>query len=280
MMRMIQGELYKGTPDPTAYRATVRQLGDHAELTLAQQMSWEHVATLTPAEIEKWHADKAEEAAERSEVSARRAARRAKTIVRRKIKVMGLDSLLTLTYRENQQDRSLAWRHLREFCRRLRRALPGFAYVAVLERQKRGAWHVHMAINRLPLTLPGHQGVKVKSWDVVRAVWRSVVGDLGGNVDLSNRRGGRYLHQTVTRVANYISKYFAKTWGDLDEANRKRYTSSRCVIPDPDTLVFRGTTFLELAGLLYAFVPNGYKITRSYATDDHSFLYVAASRSP
>ena len=114
-------------------------------------------------------------APDRREANRKRAARRAKTRVRRLCKVQGLDTLLTLTYRGLVDDLAVCKRHFKEFIRRLRRALGAFSYVAAFERQKRGAWHVHIACHRLPRTMAARNGVKVKSFNVIRAIWRSVI---------------------------------------------------------------------------------------------------------
>lgn len=166
---------------------------------------------------------------ERRAANAERAARRAKSEVRRRCKAMGLDSLLTLTYRANQQDEELCKLHLKEFVRRLRRLVPGFAYVAAFERQKRGAWHVHLAVHRIQSHFM-QSGVRVKSFDLVRSVWRSVVGDLGGNIDIQRKR--RSSAKTGAQLAAYLSKYMTKGHEEGREY-QKRYTCSRYQMPEP-----------------------------------------------
>ena len=111
------------------------------------------------------------------EENRRRAVRRAKQKVRHLAKTMIVNSLWTLTYRSNVQDRSLVLRHLEQFVRRVKRVLGDLTYIAVLERQDRGAYHVHLATHALPQRIT-QAGVKVKSWDVMRAIWRAVVGEL------------------------------------------------------------------------------------------------------
>lgn len=153
------------------------------------------------------------------EANIKSASSRARTAARVRCKASGFDSLLTFTYRELVTDRDLVARHWKELVRRVRRLIPDFSYLAVLERQKRGAWHVHVATHRLPAVLTW-AGVKVKSWNVLRAVWRSVVGDLGGNFDESKRR--TRSRASTFRIARYITKYLAKDFED-GELNRKRY---------------------------------------------------------
>ena len=80
---------------------------------------------------------------------------------------------MTLTYRANQTDLELCKKHLKEFVRRVRRVLPDFVAIAAFETQKRGAWHVHMACRRVATVLANKQGVRIKSFDLLRAIWRS-----------------------------------------------------------------------------------------------------------
>ena len=82
---------------------------------------------------------------ERAAANRERSARRAKTQVRRLIKAKNLDTMLTLTYRENMMDRARMARDFDVFMKRIRRIFPGFEYVCVFEEQKRGAWHAHLA---------------------------------------------------------------------------------------------------------------------------------------
>ena len=114
--------------------------------------------------------------------------------------------------------------------RRMRRLLPGFVYVAAFERQKRGAWHVHMAIHRLPTALP-YAGVKVKSFNVVRAVWRAVVGDLGGNIDQQRRK--RWSQQSSGKLAAYLSKYMLKAFAEGEDWSNRYSGSQGIELPAP-----------------------------------------------
>jgi hypothetical protein len=153
------------------------------------------------------------------EINIERATRRARAAARIRCKASGFDSLFTFTYRENVQDRELLARHWKEAVRRIRTVIPDFAYLAVVEVQKRGALHLHVATHRLPQSL-SWRGVKVKSWSVLRAIWRSVVGPLGGNFDESKRRSRS--RASSLRIARYITKYVSKEFDD-GELNRKRY---------------------------------------------------------
>lgn len=262
MLRIIDGRAFIGQASADRWEVTRRVLSDgHVELSARRATDWRE-AEWDPeaarrdlidkyglAEVER---QEAEQAAEREAANRERAARRAKTRVRHLAKVQGLDTLLTLTYRANMQDERLAWEHLKAFVRRMRAALGGrFAYVAVPERQARGAIHWHLGVHRLPAVLGAANGCKVKSFNVVRAIWRRVVGDdLGGNVDVSRRK--RTAHKSAARVASYISKYVAKGFAEGDGDGANRYSASMGVqVPRPERCQVRAETLAELLGQVY-----------------------------
>jgi hypothetical protein len=140
---------------------------------------------------------------------------------------MGVNSLWTLTYKANVKDRSIVIKHLDTFRRRVREVLGDWRYIAVIERQDRGAYHVHLATHALPVRL-AKGGVKVKSWDVMRAIWRRITGDLGGNFDESKARkrwGTRPTRQGAGSIARYLAKYVSKTFDD-SAVNQHRFMRS------------------------------------------------------
>ena len=73
------------------------------------------------------------------------AAKHAKQQVRLCCKAIGADRMITLTYRENMLDKARLERDFDALRRRLGKVCD-FQYAAVAERQKRGAWHLHVAI--------------------------------------------------------------------------------------------------------------------------------------
>lgn len=144
---------------------------------------------------------------------------RSKKTVRLKIKEMGCDRLLTLTRRENKEtefwtveDWAAAWDNFRRLCKKYGHE---FQYVAVLEKHKSGALHLHAAIDRhIPVA-------------VIRGLWYSCVGGKGqGNIDISFKPN-MTVHQRRAGCAKYVSKYITKQSGHV-EFNKKRYWSSRC----------------------------------------------------
>jgi hypothetical protein len=209
------------------WQTTVRELGNgHVEsvtrkhTTLSELPAW-----WGKSKTERWDRELGEfvddgpTARGEGDLVASRAAsaKRARRAMRLRCKSLGLDVLGTLTYQENIQDRAVVLGHWKEFVRRLRRVLPGFAYVAVLEVQKRGALHVHFATRRLPRELQ-KDGVRVKSYNLIRAIWRSVIGGVGAFHDSSRKTRG-----SVLKVSKYIAKYVGKSFEQVHQVNKRQY---------------------------------------------------------
>lgn len=201
--------------------------------------------------------------------------RRAKRDVRLYCKLLGVSSLWTLTYRGNQRDRVLARKHLTAFVRRVRAVLPGFRYLAVSERQKRGAIHWHIATHGLPpfFVVKGH---KVKSWNLMRSIWRSVVGDWGGNFDESKgvrkwKREGRVVRAGA--IGRYISKYLAKGFEETD-LNAHRFSRSMdATLPPAERIDISGDMCMrEVIELCFAGVGSGVTGTRFDAESGVFFI--------
>lgn len=139
-----------------------------------------------------------------------RAMRRARSRLRQLILAAHLDHLLTLTYRENITDYKQACDDLSRFLRAVRTYLPGILYVAVPEKQKRGAWHWHIAV-------AGRQDV-----DLLRKLWRRVVGE--GNIDVQKPRPGENRRLALVK---YLGKYLAKGFIEKHrELNGHRFRAS------------------------------------------------------
>lgn len=142
-----------------------------------------------------------------------RAARRARSRLRQLILSAGCDHLLTLTYRQNVTDYAQSSDDLSRFIRKVRRRFPDWVFVAVPEKQKRGAWHWHLAVI-------GRQDVTF-----LREAWRSVIGE--GNIDVKPPTKKGRKHRRMGIVA-YLSKYLTKTFSEeYRELNVHRYRSSQ-----------------------------------------------------
>lgn len=214
------------------------------------------------------------------EASIDAACRRAKQKVRLKCKAMGVNSLWTLTYRENVTDRTLVLKHLTQFVRRTRAVLGEFTFLYVLEKQDRGAWHIHMATHQLPARIVSG-GHKVKSWDVMRAIWRRITGELGGNFDESKARkrwGSKDERISAGKVARYIAGYVAKDMRE-SELNRRRYSSSEGIeLPEVYRATWRNEVRLaELIELAYAAV--GSRIVGSWFDAERQVFFIESDDS-
>ena len=236
--RVIEGALYARSPTPYAYTLKVHDLGHgHVEATALPRYGWHEVdglSDLAQADFAAALANPpqmtAAELLERAAVNRERSTRRARTQVRRLAKFKGLTVLLTLTYRENMVDRERMARDFDVFVKRVRRAIPEFEYVCVFERQKRGAWHAHIAVRRI-LSHYQHRGALVRSYDLLRSMWRAVVGADNGNVDVSRNKR---VNRSSAKLAAYLSKYIGKTF-DQAEKHVNSYSASGRKLPDAVT---------------------------------------------
>lgn len=166
------------------------------------------------------------------------ACKRARKMIRLKCKAIRADHMITLNYRDNVQDLERAQRDLQKFVRRMSKlksnAIRGFKYVLVIEYQKRGAIHFHIAVH-------GWQDV-----DIVRAVWYEVVGRAQGQIDVRGPKSkGDKRIRGVHQLAQYLCKYISK---DLEttELNKKRYWSSKGIdVPERETVDVRWADTVE-----------------------------------
>lgn len=235
MYRIINGVLYEGKVSYDAWDVRIWEANGHREISASRPVIWqehdaltpealrmmgEHVAELTEEEREAIEAQKREQ-------NLKKNARRARTKCRRLIKAAQFNEMLTLTYRENQTDRALASRHFKEWVRRMKRALPGFAYVSALEPQARGAWHIHVSTWKLPKHVE-YEGVKIPAWRLGTEVWRSIVGEDNGMCFVGGKdRHGRPRKERMSnaKIAAYVSKYITKGYADAP-AEVNRYSAS------------------------------------------------------
>ncbi len=227
MIRIIDGIAYESSTGD-GINVKVYDLGNgHLEFSGVRETVWRE-SDMSPMAVEMYlealERHRSETEQERALQRLQIAASRAKKNVRRLCKVMGANTLLTLTYRANVVDLAQCKKDLKEFVRRLRRVLPDFKAVACFEQQERGAWHVHLATLRFPsfLTPQGcNASVKVKSFNLIRAVWRSVTKANGGNVDIANTKRG--AARSPAKIAAYIAKYISKAFVD-GQAGSNRWT--------------------------------------------------------
>jgi hypothetical protein len=171
------------------------------------------------------------EALERkAERSAQKAAARARLKCRHKIKHASLTQMLTLTYRENMGDLSRMRRDFAAWLRIMRRQIKGFRAVYGFERQDRGAWHVHVACDRLPFLMQ-YKGCKVQSWKVGTAIWRGIV-PTGGMCFVGGRKGRLNRGVSSGKIAAYIAGYLTKD-NAAGEGGRRMWDSTQGLTPPP-----------------------------------------------
>ena len=231
-----------------------RDLGNgHFEYRTAAIKTWELVGELSDQAYEDRLAAMEATKEERKQANLERAAKRAKQRVRHLCKAAGVDTLLTLTYAANMLDWGTLKRNMKEFNRRMAKVIPGWFYVAAFERQKRGAWHAHMAVHRLPPELELRPGVKLKSFNVIRAVWRSVTQDLGGNVDVQSRK--RNSDRAPSKIAAYLSKYMTKAFAEGEPWSNRFSASKGVTVPKPERIRFTGYGMTDVAQCVFDDLP-------------------------
>ena len=136
------------------------------------------------------------------EQNEKRARARATGEIRRKCLSIGADHLVTLTYRDNVEDRERVLTDLERLRRMLSRGGYSLPYVAVLECQKCGAIHPHLAVR-------GFQDIRL-----LRRCWYKIVGKAQGQVNVKGPRPGT----SPVKPARYLSKYISK---DIDSQPRE-----------------------------------------------------------
>lgn len=163
-----------------------------------------------------------------------KAAARAKRRVRLLVKNMGATNLVTLTRRETEEsgfwtpeDWAKGWDRFR---RNVERVIGNFPYVAVLERHKKGNFHLHVAwVGKVNL-------------NVTRGIWWAVCGGRGqGNVDSQYIKVKQGLER-ADRVAKYISKYTTKHFEETGRFNKKRYWASRQTMEEARRYVLKAAS--------------------------------------
>lgn len=200
-----------------------------------------------------------------------KSARRAKQGCSHKIKEAGFSSLLTCTYRENMQDFDRMRRDWNSMLKKLALHVPGFAAVFAFEQQERGSWHVHAAIHKLPVFLWVPQGrgskrkVMVRSWDYIRRLWKGIVGE--GNIDVDGHRkrrrgrGGHRAHESLARLAGYVSKYLTKDHAN-GPAGRNRWGSTQGIsVSSPQVRQLPPMPMHEAIELAFH-LPEGHRIVQ------------------
>lgn len=140
-----------------------------------------------------------------------------KAALRRLVYSLAPDRMLTLTYRENMTDYDQAKKDFTKFRQSFSMRFPGSCFVAVPEKQQRGAWHFHVALR-------GYFSIST-----LRKWWPH------GYARIDYRK--RQLRADATKIGMYLSKYLGK---DLGVLGRSAYSvCNRKVLDKPIKTVVR-----------------------------------------
>jgi len=195
-----------------------------------------------------------EEQEERDKENRQRAAKRAKQGVRYLCKQLFADHMLTFSYRENVEDRAKVAADWKEFVRLYRLRHPDWKYLAVLEKQERGAYHIHVAVHakqdirwllRCWLLAIGQPAEDVRQW-LIEGVKLGTRSMGAVNVEPPKKRwGGNSKVWNRNKLAGYLTKYIGKEFEEADK-NAKKYWHSRNVDkPDIKRFWLKAKTFEE-----------------------------------
>ena len=154
---------------------------------------------------------------------------RAKKNARYKALGLGVDRLLTFTTRENIQDRDLAYKYLEKTIKLYNsKSNKKLQYVAVMELQKRGAIHFHLATNEY------HDVV------ALRKCWMKAIGG-DGTVNVTNPKNyqrSKDGHWNRADIVKYITKYISKDYDKNNIVGKKRYSSSRGILKPMKHIIY------------------------------------------
>ena len=82
-----------------------------------------------------------------------------------------------------------------------------------------------------------YKGRLVRSYDLLRSLWRGVVGSDNGNIDVSRNKR---VNRSSAKLASYLSKYIGKTF-DQAEKHVNSYSASGRALPAPTMFQTVGT---------------------------------------
>lgn len=275
-----------------AWEVFTKEANGHKEVSFKNAIAWTELGEFPSPSFDEYldqfdgeqrlkrEAEHLKELEEKQAKQREKSAQRAKGKCRWLIKAHGLDELLTLTYRDNQDDRALCKTQFKEWVRRMKVALGGeFVYCASFERQKRGAMHVHCACHKLPKHVV-HKGVKIEAWRLGTAIWRAIIGRDNGLCFVGGKKAGmgrsRSRAMSIAKLAAYVSKYIMKDYADApNESNRYSRTNGLSV-PKAEKIRIAKATFAEMLDLVFQ-VQDGdvivsHRITKNPFSGDRYWL--------
>lgn len=245
---------FEGEYNPTSWVVRVFEVNGHREISARNTIDWEEVPYQPVLDQfpDQPSLQQIADAEERRLNALKKSAKRAQTMCRRVIKAEGFNELLTLTYRENQNDRELCKKHFSIWQKRMKRALGNFRFCASFEAQKRGAMHVHLATHKLP-EHANYKGVKIQAWKLGTKIWRDIVGENNGLCFVGGltKFGGKRRTLSLGKMASYVSKYIMKDYEDAPEESNRYSRSNGTVLPKPKTMHFTGLSQAEIIALCF-----------------------------
>lgn len=181
---------------------------------------------------------------ERRKANIDRSVRRSRQSIRYRAHQMSADRLLTLTVRDNVEDRDYMHKAFTKFLRLVRAGYKErkghFDYVAVLEKQERGALHIHLAVR-------GFQPI-----NFLRKCWYKALDGQGneqgehtpGAVNVTSADKSKWGHTgrqwKSKKLVGYLCKYLGKTFGAEDKEKRRYWSSADIKVPKSQLLWIAG----------------------------------------
>lgn len=183
-----------------------------------------------------------------------RAAKRARQKVRYLTKSLAADTMLTFTYRENVEDKVKVAADWKEFVRLYRQRFPDWAYLAVTEKQERGAYHIHVAVQgkqnikwllRCWLLALGQDAQAVLNWHVYGI--KLGAASLGAvNIQPPLRGAGKSAQKWRRgNLAGYLTKYIGKEFEDSDKHAKKYWHSRNLLQPVIERFWLKATDYVQ-----------------------------------
>ena len=171
-----------------------------------------------------------------------------KNVIRSKIKLQRLvkcnsndfKTFITLTFKDNITDLSIAYNRFRDFIKRTGKLQKNFKWVCVPEFQKSGRVHYHMItnidLNNTDLIYKQEEEDKtyyhIKTWSQI--IRNKKIDTLGfDSVELIKDKDGN----DTKKICGYISKYMSKSYIEDCFYNKNRYYSSQNLIQPYDILI-------------------------------------------
>ena len=193
--------------------------GLSVEVSTSRKPSWRGYQIIDREKSDPRQLDAFEEQ-KRKDLNKKKAYARSRTMIKRLVNSnTQWTKFFTLTFQENIIDVAQANYLFNQFTKRLKYQFPDFSYLAVPERQQRGAIHYHLICN-LPY---------VDFDDLRENIWGH------GRIEVADIR-------SVKKIGAYISKYLTKSSSDF---SKKSFFCSQKIKRPIEIIGFQADTFTE-----------------------------------